>query len=67
MDSTFITYLKYTEEQAFDSIKILMYNVKRVNGHFVSLWHNESFSEQYPWVGWSGLYEKMLILASKED
>ncbi len=67
MDATFITYLKYTEEQAFDSIKVLMYNVKKVDGHFISLWHNESFSEQTPWVGWSGLYEKMLKLASKED
>ncbi len=66
MDATFKTYLNYSEEEAFENIKKLMQNVKRVNGNFTSLWHNESLSETEPWIGWSGLYEKMLKLSINE-
>lgn len=65
MDATFKTYLNCNENEAFEHIKKLMQNVKRVNGNFTSLWHNESLSETDPWKGWSGLYEKMLKLAKE--
>jgi len=60
MDATFTTYLKCTEEEAFAYIENLMNNVKKVNGTFISLWHNESMSGEANWKGWEGLYEKML-------
>ena len=64
MDATFKTYLNYTEAQAFDCILDLIQKLKKVNGTFTPLWHNESMSEYGVWKGWSGLYEKMLQAAS---
>ena len=40
--------------------------VRKVDGTFVSLWHNESLSEMPPWEGWSGVYEEMVKMASGE-
>jgi len=34
--------------------------VKKVNGTFISLWHNESLSNQKRWKGWQQVYESML-------
>ncbi len=65
MDATFKTYLNFTKEQAYETIVKLMNNVKKVDGHFISLWHNESFSENEIWKGWRSLYEEMLMLANK--
>jgi hypothetical protein len=64
MDATFKTYLHYNEEQAFDTILDLIQKLKKVNGTFTPLWHNESMSEYGVWKGWSGLYEKMLQVAT---
>ncbi len=64
MDATFKTYLNYSEDQAFDCILDLIQKLKKVNGTFTPLWHNESMSEYGVWKGWSGLYEKMLQAAS---
>ena len=66
MDTTFTSYLNCNEFEAFEHIKHLMSNVKKVNGTFTSLWHNESFSDTNEWKGWAGLYEKMLVLASEK-
>lgn len=65
MDTTFTTYLNCNEFEAFEHIKQLMANVKKVNGNFTTLWHNESFSDSNEWKGWAGLYEKMLKLATE--
>lgn len=67
MDATFKTYLNYSKEQAYNTIVNLMNNVKNVEGHFISLWHNESLSENEIWRGWSDLYEQMLILARQHQ
>ncbi len=64
MDATFKTYLHYTEEQAYETILDLIQKLKKVNGTFTPLWHNESMSEYRVWKGWSGLYEKMLQAAT---
>ena len=66
MDATFKTYLKYTEEQAFECVSQIIDHVKKVNGVFTPLWHNESMSGYGVWEGWENLYERMLNKALKE-
>lgn len=65
MDATFKTYLHYSEEQAFECISEIIDNIKRVNGVFSPLWHNESMSGYGVWEGWENLYERMLTKALK--
>lgn len=60
MDTTFKTYLKTTPEESLKLIVTIINEVKKVNGTFISLWHNESLSNYEDWKGWEGLYEKML-------
>lgn len=63
MDATFKYYLDFTPEQAFSLTKELIHEVKKVNGTFVTLWHNETWSEHGAWKGWSQLYEEIVKLA----
>jgi hypothetical protein len=53
-------YKKYTPEIASKEINKLIQKVKKVNGTFISVWHNESLSEHGIWRGWKIVYEKML-------
>ncbi|MFT4903320.1 MAG: hypothetical protein ACI84S_001027, partial [Thalassomonas sp.] len=32
------------------------------NGTLISIWHNDTFSEQGPWKGWRNVYEEMVKL-----
>jgi hypothetical protein len=63
MDATFKTYLHYSEEQAYNCIVEIIDNIKKVNGVFTTLWHNESMSGYGVWDGWSNLYERILSKA----
>lgn len=60
MDATFKYYLKTSPVQAYEIIKKIVDDVRLVDGHLISLWHNETWSEYKEWKGWSSLYEKML-------
>ncbi len=64
MDVTLKNYLKLSPELATHATKRIIDNTKLVDGHFISLWHNNSFSEQEGWEGWRAVYEKMLINAT---
>jgi hypothetical protein len=46
-------------------IKPLIDQVKRVDGTFISLWHNDSLNDQKLWKGWRRIYEEMIQYASK--
>lgn len=61
MDGTLNKYLKLSPEEGIAKIDRLLSNVKLVNGHFYSLWHNESLSETGNWKGWKIVYEQMLM------
>ncbi|MBO6516787.1 MAG: polysaccharide deacetylase family protein [Bacteroidia bacterium] len=65
MDITPLHYDGLSAEQAKTAIRKLMDDVKRVNGTFVSLWHNESLSESGRWVGWRTVYEDMIAYAQE--
>ncbi len=60
MDGTLRDYKDVGIEEAKAIIQSLIYEVKAVNGTFISLWHNESFSDQDRWKGWRTVYTYML-------
>jgi hypothetical protein len=60
MDATMQYYQKLTPREAIEAMRPIIEEIKNVNGLFVSLWHNNSFSETQEWVGWRKVYEEML-------
>lgn len=60
MDGTLNDYLGLTPADAIDEIKALIKEVKKVDGTFISLWHNESLSDQKRWKGWKRVYEQLI-------
>lgn len=63
MDITPLHYMEQSQRQAVDTIQSLMKRVYDVGGMFVSLWHNESLSENGRWVGWRTVYQNMISIA----
>lgn len=59
MDATLKYYLKVDGEEAMKQIKVIIDEVKHVNGNFISLWHNESLGNLPEWEGWKELFESM--------
>jgi hypothetical protein len=66
MDATLKYYMKVAPQEAMNYIKPLIEEVKAVNGTFISLWHNESLSENKLWAGWRTVYEQMVELAAAD-
>ncbi|MFI5220010.1 MAG: polysaccharide deacetylase family protein [Bacteroidia bacterium] len=64
MDATLKYYMKVSPDDAMNYIRPLVDEVKAVNGTFISLWHNESLSENKLWLGWRSVYEQMVEYAS---
>jgi hypothetical protein len=65
MDATLKYYMKLTPDQSFEVIDNLINEVKKVNGVFMGLWHNETVSDEGLWKGWRKVYEFMIIKAIK--
>ena len=65
MDATLKYYLNLQPEEALENIHKIVDEIKNVNGHFISLWHNETWSNYKDWSGWSYLYEQMLKYINK--
>ena len=66
MDGTLKDYMKLSPADAIDQIRQLVDEVKTVNGTFISLWHNESLSNQQRWTGWLRVYEELLEMATEQ-
>lgn len=60
MEGTLRDYMNVEVDQAMDVIRPLIEEVKAVNGTFISLWHNESLSNEKRWIGWHKVYEEMI-------
>jgi len=65
MDVTMKDYLGWNAEEAFVQIEKTMLEIKKYGGTFISLWHNESLSNQGPWKGWKHVFDEMTSLALK--
>jgi len=60
MDVTLKNYLHLDPQIAWQMIEELMLEVKKVNGTFISLWHNESLKNSGQWLGWCKVFEQIL-------
>lgn len=60
MEGTLKDYMGLDNDASLAKILELKENVKKVNGTFISLFHNESLSETGDWIGWKAIYLKML-------
>lgn len=63
MEGTLKDYLNLSALDVINYVKPLIESVKKVNGTFICLWHNESLSNQKRWIGWHKIFEEMLQLA----
>lgn len=63
MEGTLKDYMQLDIEDSKKIIFELIDEVRKVNGTFISLWHNESMSNQKRWVGWDKLYEEVIQYA----
>tara|TARA_R110002050_G_scaffold200591_1_gene335576 strand:- start:128744 stop:129991 length:1248 start_codon:yes stop_codon:yes gene_type:complete len=60
MEATVKYYFKEGPEKAMPYFREYIDKVKRYNGTFVSLWHNDSLSEWGQWKGWKQVYLGMI-------
>ncbi len=60
MDRTLKDYMQLTPRQALERIKRLAGAVRSTGGTFVSIWHNDAFSEHGEWKGWKDVYLQMI-------
>jgi len=67
MESTLKYYLKLPIEQSIIEIKKIIDEVKHVEGTFISLWHNESLSDEMEWEGWKNVFESMIAYAVEQQ
>ncbi|MFT5155479.1 MAG: hypothetical protein ACI83I_000008 [Bacteroidia bacterium] len=65
MDVTPLHYYRLQPNQAMNHIDEVLEVVKEVGGLAISLWHNESLSEDDRWMGWRAVYEHMVQKADE--
>ena len=64
MDGTFKNYRKMTPDASIALLQELVDEIRAVNGHCITVWHNDSVSEYDGWVGWRRVYEALLDMAA---
>ncbi len=67
MDVTLKDYLQYSNKKSLHKILELAKEVKKVNGTFVILNHNETFNELGRFKGWKLIYEKVIKAIHKME
>ena len=65
MDGTLNEYMELPVDDAQYLVKELIDRVKEVSGTFISLWHNETVSDNRHWYEWKQVYEFTLEEACK--
>jgi hypothetical protein len=55
--------MKIQPDECLKYVKPIIDEIKAVNGTFVTLWHNESLSNNWPWKGWRNVYEEIVLEA----
>ena len=65
MDVTLLHYRGMSVADAKRKIEQLMRETAKVEGTFISLWHNESLSDAGIWKGWRNVYSEMTRLAAE--
>ncbi|MFT6717534.1 MAG: hypothetical protein ACJA0Q_002191, partial [Saprospiraceae bacterium] len=65
MDSTLQYYMGVKPADALEHYKKLVDEVKKVNGTFISTWHNDSLSDEGIWKGWKDVFEKLIAYGTQ--
>jgi len=65
MDGTLRHYLKLSPRDAIEVTEKLMEEVKKVGGAFVSIWHNETVTDEGIWKGYKEVFERTNELGFK--
>lgn len=60
MDGTLNSYLKLSPAAAVEKTKEIINEVKKADGVFISIWHNETLSDWREWKGWKNVYEEII-------
>ncbi len=63
MDATLRFYMKVKPEDVPETVTQVINNVKKVNGHLITIWHNETISDWREWKGWQNVYEDVVKIA----
>ena len=66
MDTTLRKYLALTPDEGVERCRQLVESLRRVEGTFCCIIHNQNLSERYGWQGWRRAYEQMLELAKPQ-
>lgn len=61
MDITLKQHMRLSNEDSLSKILEIKNEVKKVNGIFISIFHNETLSENEYWNGWSDIYKTTVI------
>ncbi|OFY96349.1 MAG: hypothetical protein A3K10_05495 [Bacteroidetes bacterium RIFCSPLOWO2_12_FULL_31_6] len=64
MEGTLKYSMKVSPDEAMNKIQPLIDEVKKVDGVFMSLWHNDTLNDKKIWTGWKAVYEKMVQYAA---
>ncbi|MCK5815898.1 MAG: polysaccharide deacetylase family protein [Flavobacteriaceae bacterium] len=65
MDTTLNDHLELVPVVAKSKIEQVRREVQKVNGTFITLFHNETLSDKGRWKGWGGLYKSIYSKAEK--
>ena len=65
MDSTLYYYLKVTPESALEELKLITDEIKKVQGTFIFIAHNDLISKKSPWKGWNNCFEEFIEYAKE--
>jgi hypothetical protein len=64
MEGTFIEDMRLSPSVALPLMKQLVDEVKKVNGHFISIWHNHTLSDNNEWKGLKAVHDTIAKYAS---
>ena len=54
--------MKLSANEAVERISGIIEDVNQVSGTLISIWHNDTFSDEGVWKGWRNVYEEMVKL-----
>jgi hypothetical protein len=63
MDATLHYYLKLSPKSALEELKLLVDEVKKVQGTFIFIAHNDLISEASIWKGWNKYFQEFIAYA----
>jgi len=66
MDRTLNDYLSLSPDEAIKRVEQVAKEVKAVGGTLISIWHNESLSDELEWKGWLPVYKHLQRYGSVE-